>query len=200
MEKNYIYISSSSKDSKKIRDVIKKLEEDGFKVVLSTGAECKEKGKMAELIKKCDLFLAFISSNYVNDKDCLDQLYYARNETLEENRLLIYIDEVKLPEGFEMRYGRFQAIYMCRYNRTGDFFKKLYSTEKLREMKSLQTNPIDEPASIKKKWAIVTLLLVIGVALFVLCAYLVMRGNNDKTTSGRVSLENDIYISGQAFL
>lgn len=196
MEKNYIYISSSSKDSKKIRDVIKKLEEDGFKVVLSTGAECKEKGKMAELIKKCDLFLAFISSNYVNDKDCLDQLYYARNETLEENRLLIYIDEVKLPEGFEMRYGRFQAIYMCRYNRTGDFFKKLYSTEKLREMKSLQTNPIDEPASIKKKWAIVTLLLVIGVALFVLCAYLVMRGNNDKTTSGRVSLENDIYISG----
>lgn len=196
MEKNYIYISSSSKDSKRIRHVIKKLEKDGFKVVLSTGAECKNETEISGLIKKCDLFLAFISSNYVKDTDCLDQLYYARNNTLEENRLLIYIDEEKLPVGFEMRYGRFQAIYMCRYNRIGYFFQKLYSTEKLRRMKSLQKNPIDEPASIKKKWAIVTLLLIIGVALVVLCAYLVMRGNNDKTTSGRVSLENDIYISG----
>lgn len=193
---DYIYISSSSADSKKIRDVIKKLEEDGFKVVLSTGAECKNEIEITELIKKCDLFLAFISSNYVKDKDCLDQLDYARNKTLEENRLLIYIDEVKLPDSFEMRYGRFQAIYRCRYNSIGDFFKKLYSTEKLKKMESLQKNPIDEPASIKKKWAIVTLLLIIGVALVVLCAYLVMRGNNDKTTSGRVSLENDIYISG----
>lgn len=42
MNKNYIYISSTSADSKKIRPVIKKLEKDGFKVVLSTGAECKE--------------------------------------------------------------------------------------------------------------------------------------------------------------
>ena len=40
MEKNYIYISSSSADSKKIRPVIKKLKKDGFKVVLSTDAEC----------------------------------------------------------------------------------------------------------------------------------------------------------------
>ena len=53
MEKNYIYISSTSADSKKIRPVIKKLEKDGFKVVLSTGAECKEKIKIPGLIKKC---------------------------------------------------------------------------------------------------------------------------------------------------
>ena len=196
MEKNYIYISSTSADSKKIRPFIKKLEKDGFKVVLSTGAECKEKIKIPGLIKKCDLFLAFISSNYLKDEDCLDQLDYARNKTVEEDRLLIYVDEVDLPDSFEMRYGRFQAIYMCRYKKIGDFFKKLYSTEKLKKMESLQKNPINEPASIKKKGAIVTLLLIIGVALVVLCTYLVMRGNNDKTTSGRVSLENDIYISG----
>ena len=196
MEKNYIYISSSSADSRKIRPVIKKLEKDGFTVVLFTGAECEKNKKIPRLIKKCDLFLAFISSNYVKDKDCLDQLDYARNKTAEENRLLIYIDEVDLPDSFEMRYGRFQAIYMCKYKKIGDFFEKLYSTEKLRKMKSLQKNPIDEPASIKKKGAIVTLLLIIGVALVVLCTYFVMRGSNDKTSSGRVSLENDIYISG----
>lgn len=196
MEKNYIYISSSSADSKKIRPVIKKLEKNGFKVVLSTGAECKEGKKMSGLIKKCDLFLAFISSNYVKDEDCLDQLHYARNKTVEEDRLLIYIDEVDLPDNLEMRYGRFQAIYMCKYKKIGDFFEKLYSTEKLIKMESLQKNPIDEPASIKKKGAIVTLLLIIGVALVVLCTYFVMRGSNDKTSSGRVSLENDIYISG----
>nr|WP_314447656.1 toll/interleukin-1 receptor domain-containing protein [uncultured Lachnoanaerobaculum sp.] len=196
MEKNYIYISSSSADSKKIRPVIKKLEKDGFKVVLSTDAECKKGIKMSGLIKKCDLFLAFISSNYVKDEECLDQLHYARNKTVEENRLLIYIDEVDLPDSFEMRYGRFQAIYMCKYKKIGDFFQKLYSTEKLKKMVSLQKNPVEEPASIKKKRAIVTLLLIIGVVFVLLCTYLVMRGNNDKTTSGRVSLENDIYISG----
>lgn len=196
MEKNYIYISSSSADSKKIRPVIKKLEKNGFKVALSTGAECKEGEKMSVLIKKCDLFLAFISSNYVKDEDCLDQLHYARNKTVEEDRLLIYIDEVDLPDNLEMRYGRFQAIYMCKYKKIGDFFQKLYSTEKLRKMVSLQKNPVEEPASIKKKRAIVTLLLIIGVVFVLLCTYLVMRGNNDKTTSGSVSLENDIYISG----
>ena len=196
MEKNYIYISSSSADSKKIRPVIKKLKKDGFKVVLSTDAECKKGIKMSGLIKKCDLFLAFISSNYVKDEECLDQLHYARNKTVEENRLLIYIDEVDLPDSFEMRYGRFQAIYMCKYKNIGDFFQKLYSTDKLRKMVSLQKNPVEEPAIIKKKRAIVTLLLIIGVVFVLLCTYLVMRGNNDKTTSGRVSLENDIYISG----
>jgi hypothetical protein len=196
MEKNYIYISSSSADSKKIRPVIKKLEKDGFKVVLSTDAECKKGIKMSGLIKECDLFLAFISSNYVKDEDCLDQLHYAKDKTVKVDRLLIYIDEVDLPDELKMSYGRFQAIYMCRYKKIGDFFEKLYSTEKLRKMESLQKNPINEPASIKKKGAIVTLLLIIGVALVVLCTYFVMRGNNDKTTSGRVSLENDIYISG----
>ena len=196
MEKNYIYISSSSADSKKIRPVIKKLEKDGFKVVLSTDAECKKGIKMSGLIKECDLFLAFISSNYVKDEDCLDQLHYAKDKTVKVDRLLIYIDEVDLPDELKMSYGRFQAIYMCRYKKIGDFFEKLYSTEKLRKMESLQKNPINEPASIKKKGAIVTLLLIIGVALVVLCTYFVMRGNNDKTTSGRISLENDIYISG----
>ena len=196
MEKNYIYISSSSADSKKIRPVIKKLEKDGFKVVLSTDAECKKGIKMSGLIKECDLFLAFISSNYVKDEDCLDQLHYAKDKTVKVDRLLIYIDEVDLPDELKMSYGRFQAIYMCRYKKIGDFFEKLYSTEKLRKTESLQKNPINEPASIKKKGAIVTLLLIIGVALVVLCTYFVMRGNNDKTTSGRISLENDIYISG----
>ena len=196
MEKNYIYISSTSADSKKIRPVIKKLEKDGFKVVLSTGAECKEKIKIPGLIKKCDLFLAFISSNYLKDEDCLDQLAYARNKTVEEERLLIYVDEVDLPDSFEMRYGRFQAIYMCRYKKIGDFFKKLYSTEKLKKMESLQKNPIEEPVSKKKKRAIVALLLIIGVAFVVFFRYLAMRDNENKTSSGRVSLENDIYISG----
>ena len=196
MNKNYIYISSSSADSKKIRPVIKKLEKNGFKVVLSTGAECKEGKKMSGLIKKCDLFLAFISSNYVKDEDCLDQLHYARNKTAEENRLLIYIDEVDLPDSFEMRYGRFQAIYMCRYKKIGDFFKKLYSTEKIKKMESCQKNPVEEPVSKKKKRAIVALLLIIGVAFVVFFRYLAMRDNENKTSSGRVSLENDIYISG----
>lgn len=151
---------------------------------------------MSGLIKKCDLFLAFISSNYVKDEDCLDQLHYARNKTVEENRLLIYIDEVDLPDSFEMRYGRFQAIYMCRYKKIGDFFKKLYSTEKLKKMESCQKNPIEEPVSKKKKRAIVALLLIIGVAFVVFFRYLAMRDNKNKTSSGRVSLENDIYISG----
>ena len=196
MEKNYIYISSSSADSKKIRPVIKKLEKNGFKVALSTGAECKEGKKMSGLIKKCDLFLAFISSNYVKDEDCLDQLHYARNKTVEEDRLLIYIDEVDLPDNLEMRYGRFQAIYMCKYKKIGDFFQKLYSTEKLKKMVSLQKNPVEEPVSKKKKRAIVALLLIIGVVFVVFFRYLAMRDNENKTSSGRVSLENDIYISG----
>ena len=196
MEKNYIYISSSSADSKKIRPVIKKLEKDGFKVVLSTGAECKKGIKMSGLIKKCDLFLAFISSNYVKDKDCLDQLHYAKGKTVKVDRLLIYIDAVDLPSELEMHYGRFQAIHMYKYKKIGDFFEKLYSTEKLKKMESLQKNPIDEPASIKKKVAIVTLLLIIGVAFVVFFRYLAMRDNENKTSSGRVSLENDIYISG----
>ena len=112
-----------------------------------------------------------MSSNYLKDEDCLDQLAYARNKTAEEDRLLIYVDEVDLPDSFEMRYGRFQAIYICRYKKIGDFFKKLYSIEKIKKMESCQKNPIEEPVSKKKKRAIVALLLIIGVAFVVLFRY-----------------------------
>jgi len=195
-EKNYIYVSCSSADYKKIRPVVKRLEKDGFTVVSSNGEECKNKRKVPGLIKRCNLFLAFVSSNYIKDKDCLDQLDYARNKTAENARLIIYIEEVNLPDSFEMRYGRFQAIYMCRYKKVGDFFKKLYSTEKLKNMMASQKIIGEEPTHKKKKRTAVALFAVVGIVLVAICLYIGLKNNKNNTASGRVSLGNDIYIDG----
>lgn len=59
--------------------------------------------------------MAFISHNYLGSDNCKDELSFVRE--LNKNRVLIYLEDVSLPDEMQMRLGRLQAIY---WNRDGE--------------------------------------------------------------------------------
>ena len=67
--------------------------------------------------------IAFISPNYLKSSNCRDELNYARDE--EKERLLIYLENVKLTPGMAMRMNRIQAIHQYAYSKQSDFYEKL---------------------------------------------------------------------------
>jgi len=74
---------------------------------------------IAQHIDECDAFIAFVSKNYLASDNCKDELEYSRD--LNKDRLLIYLEEVKLPSGMAMRMNRLQAINWYTYVSQKDF-------------------------------------------------------------------------------
>lgn len=126
-EQPYIFVSYSHKDSELVWPIIIKLQEDGFRIWyddgISPGTEWDT--NIAKHIRKCAFFIAFISGNYLNSDNCKDELSFVRE--LNKNRVLIYLEEVVLPDEMQMRLGRLQAIYWNRYAEKKAYHKLLQS-------------------------------------------------------------------------
>lgn len=127
----YIFVSYSHKDTPKVMPVISRLMSEGYRVWfdkgIDPGTEWDE--NIAEHIKACGYFIAFMSANYLASSNCKDELNFARD--LEKDRLLIYLEAVELPSGIAMRVNRLQSIYMYTYDNREDFFIKLFSANNI---------------------------------------------------------------------
>jgi|GEM_PF-4541102 len=114
--KPYIFISYSHKDSNSVVSIIDAMVNRGYNVWyddgIDPGTEWDE--NIAEHIKACSYFIAFISQNYLESNNCKDELNYSRD--LNKEQLLIYLDDVSLPSGMAMRMNRLQAIWWNKYN------------------------------------------------------------------------------------
>ena len=115
-DENYIFISYAHKDIKDVRSLIEQLQDNGFNVWydegIDPGTEWDE--NIASHIKDCSYFIAYMTNNYLESQNCRDEINYARD--LDKERLLIYGEDVELPEGMKMRLGRLQAIYKNKYS------------------------------------------------------------------------------------
>lgn len=89
---------------------------------------------IATRIQNAACFLAFISKNFLESDNCKDELNYARDLGCE--RIIIYLENVNLPSGLQMRIGRTQAIHKYRYSDT-DFFEKVENVNAFIRTKTL---------------------------------------------------------------
>lgn len=114
-DKPYIFISYSHKDSGRVLPIIADLTERGFRCWfdegIDPGTEWDE--TIAKNLNSCSYVMAFISANYLQSDNCKDELNYARDKN--KPRLLVYLEDVELPEGMAMRLNRLQAVYFNRY-------------------------------------------------------------------------------------
>ena len=128
-EKKYIFVSYSHKNNAEVHDIIKVMQEQGYRVWydegIDPGTEWDE--NIAEHIVKSDYFIAFISPQYIESTNCKDELNYARD--LNKERLLVYLNDVELPSGMSMRLSRIQAIHKYKYENESDFYDKLFSAK-----------------------------------------------------------------------
>lgn len=121
----YIFISYAHRDAEQVFKIVEQLAAAGCRIWYDEGIEpgTEWDENIAEHIKKCDGMLAFISQNYIDSKNCRDELNFARDE--EKDHLLVYLEDVKLRAGMAMRMNRQQAVFSHTYSREGDFYEKL---------------------------------------------------------------------------
>jgi len=132
----YIFVSYSHRDSDSVRDIIERMQIDTYRVWfddgIDPGTEWDE--NIAQHIEGCGYFIAFISNNYLGSENCKDELNYARD--LGKKRLLVYLEQVKLPSGMAMRMNRMQYISKYVYPSEDAFFSVLYSSDGISSFKS----------------------------------------------------------------
>ena len=124
---NYIFISYSHRDIDEVLGFIETLQENGYNVWydegIDPGTEWDE--NIAQHIMNSGCLIAFISANYIASNNCKDEINFARD--LDKPRLLVYIEQTKLPAGMAMRLMRIQAIHEYKYEDKSDFYSKLLS-------------------------------------------------------------------------
>ena len=111
----YIFISYSHRNADRASAIIRSLNRAGYRVWydegLIPGREWDE--NIARIIMGCDYFIALITHEYLASSNCKDELNYARDKN--KPILLIYLDEVALPAGMELRLGRLFAVHCNQY-------------------------------------------------------------------------------------
>ena len=95
----YIFLSYSHLDGEHAAELIRGMNENGFRVWydegLVPGKEWDE--NIARTIMHCSYFVALMSKNYLESANCRDELNFARDKKLP--LLLIYLENIELPAG-----------------------------------------------------------------------------------------------------
>ncbi|MCR4947282.1 MAG: BspA family leucine-rich repeat surface protein [Lachnospiraceae bacterium] len=194
-QKPYIFISYAHKDSRIVFDIINNLIAAGYNVWwddgIDPGTEWDE--NIAFHVKGCGYFVAFISENYIASKNCKDELNYSRD--LDKNQLLVYLEDVKLPDGMAMRMNRIQSIYWEKYTDKQEAFIKLCSAKGIEVTKLSNESPTDwkplkvseaptHPQSPGNKNMFPVIIGGVAVAVVIIIVALVLGGRGKNDSSG----------------
>lgn len=131
-DKPFIFISYAHEDSHIVIPIVESLQKEGFRVwydeAIELGSEWPE--YIAEHLAICSCCLAFITKNSLESINCRQEINFAI--THDRNPVAIYLEEVQLTPGMELRLGSIKAMYYTKFK---DHEKFLY---KLRTAKLLQ--------------------------------------------------------------
>lgn len=132
----YIFISYSHKDKEEVYPIIEHLQKNGYNVWFDEGITPGEEWPefIAEQVIDCTCFIGFISENSANSKECKNEIYLADNEN--KDIFTILLEETTLSPGLKMKLSTAQSIMKYNYKEEGNFYIKLFETEKLQECKN----------------------------------------------------------------
>lgn len=140
--KPYAFVSYSHKDSEKVYKIIETMRANGYNVWYDSGIDpgTEWDQNIASHVKGCSYFIAFVSQGYVGSENCKDELNYARD--LNKERLLVYLEDVDLPDGMAMRMNRIQAIWWNKYESSNmdEAYMKLFSAQGIEKTKINEGN------------------------------------------------------------
>lgn len=133
----FIFVSYSHKNQNEALSLVERLQKDGYRVWydegIHPGSEWDE--YIAQYVAGCSLFLALLSDEYLNSSNCKDELNFARNK--EKKRVLIYLKDIELPAGMELRLSRLQSIHKNNYSNENAFYDKLYTSSGIEDCKAV---------------------------------------------------------------
>lgn len=128
-KKPYIFVSYSHRNKDDAMEIVNQLQSNCYRVWYDEGVDPGSEWdkNIASHVENCGFFIALLSQKYLSSSNCKDELNYARD--LEKPQLLIYLEDIQLPGGMQMRLSRLQAIHKYRYNDQESFYEKLYTSK-----------------------------------------------------------------------
>lgn len=122
----YVFISYAHLDVDRVLPIIQHLKSDGYRIWYDQGIEAGTAWakNIAEHLGRASCIIAFISQNYISSENCMDEIEHAKNKG--KNTLIIYLDNIIVPEWFEMRHNRTQAIFYTQYNTESLFYQRIF--------------------------------------------------------------------------
>ena len=129
--KPYLFVSYSHRDAEIVLPIMKRLNENGFRLWYDAGIEAATEWpkNIEDHLKGCSCVLAFLSSNSVASKYCRREINFAVSKDL--SLLCIYLEDVELTDGLEIQLGIFQAMFYQRAASLDAFVNSLIKAEVL---------------------------------------------------------------------
>jgi hypothetical protein len=123
-DKPYIFVSYSHRDKELVYPVITRLFREGVRIWYDEGIPPSGKWieQIANTLKKCEMFIIFITLNAVSSKHVRNEIYFANKN--DKKIFPIYLTKTTLPDELDIQIGRFQALFKYRMSEK-IFWKKL---------------------------------------------------------------------------
>ena len=130
MEKKYLFISYSHRNSPAVFSIVRHMQKDGYLCWIDRRLQggSRWSDELARRIDGCACFVLFISDSYLQSENCKDEWAYAKDRG--RPVLPIRLDSTELPKDMKLGIGRIQSLF---YDGTEDFWKRLYESVGVKE-------------------------------------------------------------------
>lgn len=131
-KEKYIFISYCHEDGDMVFPIVKRLQEEGYRIWLDTGTRGGEiwDDVVADHLCKCELAMIFMSKNWADSMECAGEFGFAKKY---ERRIgPIKLEPFRYQEkkqGKEMRLSPIQELRYYEYEDKELFYKKLFKTK-----------------------------------------------------------------------
>ncbi len=140
-QESYVFISYQHRNMNPAIAIVERLQQDKYRVWYDEGIDpgTEWDDTIAAHVEQCAFFIALLSEEYLESSNCKDELNYARD--LEKPRVLVYLEDIRLPGAMQMRHGRLQAIHQYRCIDQNQF----YEQRRIRLLLDLRRWPVHRP-------------------------------------------------------
>lgn len=143
----FIFLSYSHKDKNEAEDLIRKLNENNYRIWYDEGITAGKEwtANIAERIEQCGYFFALISHNYVLSTQCKKEMLYAVQKA--RSVLPIYIENIELPRDMAFQLIAIRAVYKDNYlSNLENYYKNIFAANGLEICQQTSTHTNIEDA------------------------------------------------------
>lgn len=123
----YVFISYAHADAETIYPIITELQQ-GLRVWYDQGIEVGSNWSqiIAQHLMDCTGTICFVTPAFLESENCLDEIFFAKDE--HKHLMIVYLEHMKLPPDFRLRYGRFHALNLQQFSDTDALIQEILNT------------------------------------------------------------------------
>ena len=144
----YVFISYSHADRERVLAIVAAMEKRGYRVWYDAkiNAGTKWKSEIANKISECEAFMMFISTDFINSHDCMDEAQHAHTDNRKIVPVKMNLDRGEFPETLKYLLQDHQGFSMHDFP-TAEAFVTRLDTEPLFQCCRAETTQTPAPVA-----------------------------------------------------